>query len=154
MNRSGALIRATTLAQDLALSDAGRGLLRNDLSADQFLAALNSHQLYADGALLLSRWLPVREAVWWACQCVWHLNRPVLPRKAEEDALRSAVKWVIEPTEPNRRARRAGGKPPAWRAGRVHRPRSLLEQGQRLLARSARGRTSATRCRRHAIARD
>jgi hypothetical protein len=110
MKPPGARIRATTLAHDLQLSEAGHFLLRNDPSADKFLAALNSHHLYADGLLLLSRWLPIREAVWWACQCVWHLDRPVLPRKVEEEALRSAVKWVVEPTEPHRRAAEPAGE--------------------------------------------
>jgi hypothetical protein len=104
MTQSRALIRATALARDLDLSDEGRALLRNDHSPDQFLSALDAHHCYADGLLLLSRWLPIREAVWWACECLWHLNRPMVPRKADEEALRAAVRWVVEPAEKHRRA--------------------------------------------------
>lgn len=102
--KADAKIRATALARDLELSDEGRALLRNDQSPDQFLSLLGSHHHYNDGLQFLSRWLPIREAVWWACECLWHLDRPTPSRKVDEEALRAAVQWVVEPTEPHRRA--------------------------------------------------
>lgn len=103
-------IRASVVARDIPLSVEARSLLQQDQSPDRYLAALESRHLHADGLLFMSHWLPIREAVWWACQCVWHLHRPVAPSKAEEAALQAAVRWVVDPSEQNRRATQAAGE--------------------------------------------
>lgn len=67
-----------------------------------FIKALMDNKRYEHAVAFLAHALPKRESVWWACVSA----RSVV---AEGDgildvALKSAEKWVYEPTEPNRRA--------------------------------------------------
>lgn len=103
-------LRASAITRELDLSPPARALLRDEATPEQFLAALNSQDLLDDGLLFLAHWLPRREAIWWACQCIWHLQRPVAGTKAEEEALKVAVRWVVEPNEPHRRAAEKAGE--------------------------------------------
>ncbi len=104
MNQQRETVRASAIARDIDLGDEAKALLRGEQTPDQFLSELETHQLRADGILFLSHWLPKREAVWWACECIWHLHRPVAATKGEEEALRAAVQWVVEPNEKHRHA--------------------------------------------------
>jgi hypothetical protein len=83
-----------------ALSDEARPLLREGQSARQFLSALVEHGQFADAARFLAHFLPKREAVWWACQCVRLLN----VSGPAEAALQAAERWAASPTDEHRRA--------------------------------------------------
>lgn len=85
------------------LSAQAAPLLDGKSSPEGFVAALLGKQLFEDALGVLAHALPPRDAVWWACQCAWHVGRPALPAP-QEQALRAAVRWVREPVEVNRRA--------------------------------------------------
>jgi hypothetical protein len=108
---------AAAIGQKLELSPQARALLKPDLSPDAFVTLLNSRKLYADGLAFIAGWLPIREAIWWGCQCTWHVTRPS-PSPLDQQALQCAVNWVLQPTEANRRqaeraAAQAGSHTPA-----------------------------------------
>lgn len=50
---------------------------------------------------VLAHMLPARRAVWWAVLSAWH-GVDGKPTPAQDRALASAVRWVLEPTETNR----------------------------------------------------
>jgi hypothetical protein len=83
-------------------SDAARDLYRDALEPTAYLKLLEQAGRLADALKLLSHWLPRREAVWWGCQCLWHVYRPA-PPPTEESVLRAVVGWVFEPKEDRRR---------------------------------------------------
>jgi hypothetical protein len=84
------------------LEDEARKLLREGMTARQFLGVLLEHGQYPDASRFLAHFLPKREAVWWACRCV----RLVAPPGGGpgEAALTAAEQWAAEPTEERRRA--------------------------------------------------
>lgn len=94
---------ATEMARPLPLSSAARDLLDERSSPDDYLARLDRHGLYTDAYLFLAHWLPRREAVWWGCQCAWHVFRP-MPPEPDAAGLVAAVHWVLDPSDANRRA--------------------------------------------------
>lgn len=101
--------KASAVAREIPLSDDARALLTSEQTPDQFLAAIDNRHLHADAIHFLSRWLSSRDAVWWACLCVWHTRRPGPTSKVEEEALQSALRWVVEPNERHRRAAEFAG---------------------------------------------
>jgi len=68
-----------------------------------YLDKLTAAALFADAVDFLSRALPKREAVWWACLCAQDLP-PAPPQSPISLALKAAEAWVFRPTEENRRA--------------------------------------------------
>lgn len=94
---------AVEISRRFPLSAKAAPLLDGKLSPEGFVAVLLGRQLFEDALGVLAHALGVREAVWWACQCAWHVGRPTLPPN-QEQALRAVVRWVREPNESNRRA--------------------------------------------------
>jgi hypothetical protein len=100
-----ALVAAKTAAEVCRLcppGEAAQKLLRPELTASQYLAALMEQQLDPDAIRFLAHALPKREAVWWACLCV-RSARGTTPAAAAA-ALYEAEKWAADPSEDNRRA--------------------------------------------------
>ena len=100
------LPRAAEVCRNYQPAAEARKLLSDDIMADAYLARLIDGGLLPDALEFLSYWLPKREAVWWGCLCVWKVARPE-PSPKESAALQSAVRWVLEPNEANRRAAEA-----------------------------------------------
>lgn len=100
---------AATVAADCFLSDQARELLRAGLSAPEFLWLLREHELLPDALRFLALLLPKRVAVWWGCQCVWHFGGHEMT-PASSAALQTAVRWVQDPSEANRRATEGPGQ--------------------------------------------
>ena len=94
---------AADLVAPLPLTDPAKALLAPDLGVRPYLDKLAAAGLTADAVRVLAVALPKPEAVWWACVCV----RQAVPkpwRVAVEAALEAAEKWVVDPTDANRRA--------------------------------------------------
>lgn len=100
---------AAEICQTLKLPEAAQPLLEGEPTPPQFLERL-VHQGELLAALrFLAHALPRREAVWWACLCQDLAAGTNLPAP-EQPALLAAVRWVLEPTEGNRRLARALGR--------------------------------------------
>jgi hypothetical protein len=110
--------KAAGICRTLELTDEARQHLRDDLTADAFLALLEARRLYDDALQVAVHWLPKREAVWWGCLCVWRMCRPDLPGP-EAAAMQTVVQWVLDVNEENRRAaeKAAEAAGPATAAG-------------------------------------
>ena len=94
---------AAEVCKNFGLGEEAKKLLRADMTPAQFLNTLMEKQQFLDAVRFLAHALPKREAVWWACQCgraVVDKNPP--PKIAA--AFQSAEKWVVDPSEANRRA--------------------------------------------------
>jgi hypothetical protein len=94
---------ALEVGQRFPVSDAARKLLRPDLTPAQYLETLMEQQKYPDAIRFLAYALPKREAVWWACGCVRGTLDATCP-PAVQTALQAAEKWVVDPSDDNRRA--------------------------------------------------
>ena len=112
---------AAELCSKFELTPAGRALLGDAMSPEQFLDALVAGGLYADAIAFLTRALPKREAVWWACTCARETTMPEPPERVDA-ALQAAEAWVYKPNEERRReaqgAAEAAGfdSPESWAA--------------------------------------
>jgi hypothetical protein len=84
------------------LGDEARPLLRPGLTPAQYLDLLMEKQHYQDATRFLAHGLPKREAVWWACLCAKGAAGTSPPPTAA--AIKSAERWVADPSEDNRRA--------------------------------------------------
>jgi hypothetical protein len=93
---------AHEVAGDLELSDDARKLLTPKLGAEAFFDGLVKSALYPDAIRFISRLLTKPQAVWWGCLCVWHTAKPAAG--PGEAAVKAAVAWLREPTDPHRRA--------------------------------------------------
>lgn len=95
---------AARIAASMKLSADVRKLLLDDPPAAVFLKRLDEAGHLHEALAFMARWMAKRVAVWWGCQCLRHLSRanPLPPE--EEEALRSAVHWVVDPSESQRRA--------------------------------------------------
>src|SRR5262245_56949863 len=96
-HRSAAAVGAT-----IDFRGSGRALLRDDLTPRQFFDLLVEKEEFEDAIRFLAHALPKRAAVWWGCLCLWQESRPepVAPVRA---AIEAAVRWVLEPSDDNRR---------------------------------------------------
>src|SRR5688572_3044417 len=101
---------ATDLAHDLPLGIVAKKLLVSGQSPAGFLKALVDHGQYVDALRLMAVALLPREAVWWACLCCQHtLGAKAPPTAQEHQALKAAVRWVLQPDEAHRAAAAAAG---------------------------------------------
>lgn len=96
-------VRAADICERFKLSEEAQDCPPGDLLSPAYLAVLQERECFRDAAYFLSYLLPIREAAWWGCLCVWHLVRPQPTREAD-DALRTVFAWVQAPGEPARRA--------------------------------------------------
>src|SRR5262249_28303423 len=95
-------VAAREIARHLYLSEEARQLLRDEPKADIYVTMLLQQGLDQDALRFLAYRLPKREAVWWGALCAWKGLRPN-PPEADEAALHSAVLWVRDDSEANRR---------------------------------------------------
>ncbi len=87
----------------------GRLFLRAGLTARQYFGRLLVHKQYGDAIRFQVHAMPKRQAVWWACLCLRSVSDPMRKPK-QADALQAVVRWVLDPSEPNRRAAGTAGK--------------------------------------------
>jgi len=95
--------KAALICQDIELDQSAQALLVADPAPVDFLRILCEQRLFPDAVRFLSRALPKREAVWWACLSARSsvVSEPVNEKLLQ--ALDAAEAWVYKPTEPNRR---------------------------------------------------
>lgn len=94
---------ASEICQHFDLDPEAKPHLGPKASPREFLDALVASQLFVPAIRFLAHALPPREAIWWGALCVKQVAGDALPR-AEAEALRAAVVWVLEPSEANRGA--------------------------------------------------
>jgi hypothetical protein len=83
-------------------------LLCDELTPRAYFELLRERELYIDAIRFLARALPKRLGVWWGCLCAWHVAGPGSSPEVLA-ALRAAVRWVLDPSEENRRAAEGPG---------------------------------------------
>lgn len=101
---------AEVLCRGLPLSARARELLSADLEPHAYVALLLQEQLFLDAIRFLSRALPQRAAIFWACLCARQTQACAHMPLAQKAALRSAAAWVLEPSEPRRLSARDAGE--------------------------------------------
>jgi hypothetical protein len=77
-----------------------RALLQDDQRPIDFLRLLVERRLFVDAVRFAAHALWIRDAVWWACLCARGVERS----PQENEALRTAVQWVLDPTDARRAA--------------------------------------------------
>lgn len=90
------------VCRQFGLSESAQWLLETNIPSSELLRRLIVGKYHADAIRFLAYALPKRHAVWWATVCVWQAYRPI-PEQPVELALRNALRWLVEPTEANRR---------------------------------------------------
>lgn len=109
------LIREKTAAevcQAYPLDEKATLVLNSAHTPREFLDSLIAKELFPEAIRFLAYALPKPAAVWWACLCIRHsFGAPTI--KERKDALAAAARWVLDPSEQNRRAAEA----PATAAG-------------------------------------
>jgi hypothetical protein len=100
---------ATEVAKLVMLGRQARALLTRDHSAGAYLQTLLREEQWVDAIRYLARGLPPRKAVWWACLCARHAVGEAAP-PAQTGAIRAATRWVLDPSEANRKTAEAAGK--------------------------------------------
>lgn len=78
-------------------------LLREGMTADQFLAALIEQGQLRDAVTFMACALPKREALWWAFLCTRQTTTPPLS-ETDTEALNAAIRWIRYPSEEHRQA--------------------------------------------------
>jgi hypothetical protein len=94
---------AAEVCKHFPLGEEAKKLLRDAMTPAQFLDALIEKQQFPDAVRFLAHALPKREGVWWACLCSRSVAGSSPPPKIAA-ALQTAEKWVMDPSEENRRA--------------------------------------------------
>jgi hypothetical protein len=93
------------LAGEAGLSEEAIEVLKNldpGSPAQAAVTALAQKEFHRDAVLLQARILETRQSVWWAVVCARRaLGVPVPPDQSA--ALEAAERWVIDPSEANRR---------------------------------------------------
>ena len=134
--------RAAEICKRFRVSEAAEAHPPGDLTAAAYLEKLRQHECYRDAVFFLAMGLPLPEALWWGCLCVWKLERPK-PRAEADVALRTVVEWVQAPGEPRRRAAEqaaeAGGGERSGNSG----PRRFLQRRQPVPRRTSAGAAAA-----------
>lgn len=105
-------ITSTTAAEvckNFELKEEARPLLKAGQTPREFLDVLLAHKKHAAAIDFLAHALPPREAVWWGCLCLQHATPAVLPQ-VELAAEKAAARWVLDPSEENRKAAQAPGE--------------------------------------------
>ena len=110
----GALVRirarpASELCQHFELGQEALTLLGDDPDAGAFLERLLAGEYYDDAVRFLAHALPKREAVWWGCLCLGYALNLGSDSQIPA-ALQIAVRWVVDPSELNRRAAESAGE--------------------------------------------
>ncbi|HQU42523.1 MAG TPA: hypothetical protein PK867_06905 [Pirellulales bacterium] len=94
---------------EIGMGRIARLFLRAGLSPRHYFGRLLVHDEVGDALQFLTHTLSKQEAVWWACLCLRSVSDPVRkPKQAQ--ALKAALRWVLEPNDANRRAAGHAGK--------------------------------------------
>jgi hypothetical protein len=96
-------LSAAEVAQSVTLTPEGVALLKPQASVADFLSALMAAELMTDSVAVMSRALPKREAVWWACLATRTMVDTHTP-PAVVAAIEAAEAWVYRPSDDTRRA--------------------------------------------------
>jgi len=101
--------RTAAICAVAELNEEAVALMRPDAHPRDYVALLMDRQLFADAVRFLAHALPKREAVWWAWACARRTagEQPTPKIKAALDA---CEKWIMEPSEDNRRAAMAAAQ--------------------------------------------
>lgn len=99
---------AMEAARGCELTPAAQSLLTKDIKIPQYLAQLARNNLWIDALHFAPFGLPRKEAVWWACLCLWQHYRPT-PEPNVDACLKAVVDWIREPTEAHRRTAQQAG---------------------------------------------
>ena len=110
---------AAEVSRHLSLPSSAKELLRGDMPAHAYLAALLQHGDHESAIRVMPHVLAKPEAVWWGSLCLWEASRPS-PEPPVDDVLGAVLRWLRDPSEANRQpfaemAEAAGG--PATPAG-------------------------------------
>lgn len=95
-------MKAIEVSRYVSLGEEAKKTLTPEMSANEFIEALVAKQLHPDAVQFIAHYLPKRQAVWWALGCVKQ-GMPDLPPE-QDAAVKSAERWIAEPTEENRQA--------------------------------------------------
>ena len=95
-------MKAIEVTRYVTLGEEAKKTLEPEMSANEFIEALVAKQLHPDAVQFIAHYLPKRQAVWWALGCVKQ-GAPELPPE-QDAAVKSAERWIAEPTEENRQA--------------------------------------------------
>jgi hypothetical protein len=98
-----AMSEAARIAGLAGLPARARRWLATDREPRGYLDRLVAEGMPAEAIEFLACALPKRQAVWWACLCVWHACRSEAGTRRLAD-LESAIRWVIDPCEAKRQA--------------------------------------------------
>jgi hypothetical protein len=96
-------LSAAEAAQSITLTPEAVALLKPHASVADFLSALMAAELMTDAVAVMSRALPKREAVWWACLASRTMVDAQTP-PAVVAAIDAAEAWVYRPSDETRRA--------------------------------------------------
>jgi len=77
-------------------------MLKPGMRPEEYIGELSSAGIWSEAAMVMSRTLPKREAVWWACVCA-SKTEAVSKDEDEALALQVAENWAFKPSEENRR---------------------------------------------------
>lgn len=91
-------VRAADVCQRFKPSDSARQILGEEMSPKDYIAALAEAKLHADAIQFIAQYLPKRQAVWWACQCI-HKGTADKLTPEESAAMKAAEDWVAQPSE-------------------------------------------------------
>lgn len=93
---------AASIAKSVALEPESHALLQPTHSVRDFVNALAEAGHHPDAIKLLAHGLPRREGVWWASRCIRAV--PAVVAEPLVPVLEASEKWVVDPTDENRRA--------------------------------------------------
>lgn len=93
--------KAAEVCKHVPLDRSIRKLLRDGMTAFEFIELLEKEGHFSEAVRIVAFMLPVRESVWWACQCARQAPLVDAPPEVER-ALQAAEKWVAEMTEEDR----------------------------------------------------
>jgi len=94
---------AAEVCKHFPLGEEAKKLMKDSQPPAPFLDTLIQKEQFPDAVRFLAHALPKREAVWWACLCSRSVAGASPPPKVAA-ALQAAEKWVVDPSEDNRRA--------------------------------------------------
>jgi len=94
--------RACDIIDENDLDPDSLELLTSEMRPESYIHELSEAKKWPDALKVMTRALPPREAVWWACVCARQL-KALSDDAGELAALVSAEKWVNKPTDENRR---------------------------------------------------
>jgi len=83
------------------LDDKVRKLLQPGMAPREFIDLLLERKQYLDAMDFIAHALPAQDAIWWGCLCLQHVSGEKL-EPWEKQAAKSAVQWLLEPSEANR----------------------------------------------------